>query len=1008
MSRIVRTTSLAVFLFLGCSKSELFIPQTVLDHPIDNKIEISGGFCAEDADSLESFLKIMFIIDRSNSMVVTDPNNRRISAAQEVVLNFVDDPLTLHIKDGVQFAILSFYGEVITHTKDDFGLPGFSDDGPQIIFSLTQAATPSSNTGYDKALAQAFLLLDRDMAQLDDKARSRTRYEVIFVSDGMPFPDNCQGEVNAPSAAVRAVERVCDLKALHRVSLTFHTAFASVPAMFTPGNDVDQCQDGDLYESIYNTSLGEETQALLRDMAGVCDGTFKLFENGDAINFLDFDFAESRRLFALSSFAANNINARPALDHSEPDSDGDGLPDIEEVLIGSSPYLEDSDGDGFNDSLEWDLRLSGLDPLDPTDGQCGTLDYGDSDGDGLRDCEEAFLGTRKRGFDSDADGLPDSLEVAFNANANSANPLQDSQSDGDADGGTDAEELKWHTNPRLDDVSQRSRVAYDYFQRELPITSGQACYDFEVRNVTLASTVGAPANRSVTGVAEQDGWNRIYLYFAQTPYDDPLGDPIYRMACVDARFIEERDLKIPANGHIDIPPTRPSDTYRATEVLRPESAHCQVSNNTDCGLDAKWCKFEANGSCSCCDPPSLPTDPADGVNCGQPCATCANGIDDDGDGKTDFPADPDCFDSWDNDEDSIHACSNKRDDDNDGRTDWPNDPGCDDSRDNDETNPATLPQCSDGVDNDNDGVIDFPSEPGCYAAADNTEGQNTTVTLFACQDGVDNDGDGLIDMADGGCFNPQDLEESGPSACFFCECLSDVTPNQCDIGSGYCKPRSGIPPGRLAGPPPGTPPMCRGRLPPVIPGNPPATYPPDPCASNADCRGSVCRAGTCSPCLVNADCDTVVGAADGVCDSIRGWCLAPVPSTAVSCTVDANCVAPTGPGGTCETDIGYCDVDPYNACRTDKDCKAGDRCSRERGFCLTPVFNTAQCNNDISCNSGICDTDLGWCLPDQGTEQCIHDDECPFGDCKNGGYCEQQTFVFPEDFNPDKDCLIAQ
>lgn len=44
------------------------------------------------------------------------------------------------------------------------------------------------------------------------------------------------------------------------------------------------------------------------------------------------------------------------------DSDGDGIPDLLELLIGTNPYNADSDGDGFPDGLELAL---GSDPLDP-------------------------------------------------------------------------------------------------------------------------------------------------------------------------------------------------------------------------------------------------------------------------------------------------------------------------------------------------------------------------------------------------------------------------------------------------------------------------------------------------------------------------------------------------------------------------------------------------------------------------------------------------------------------
>jgi len=455
------------------------------------------------------------------------------------------------------------------------------------------------------------------------------------------------------------------------------------------------------------------------------------------------------------------------------------------------------------------------------------------------------------------------------------------------------------------------------------------------------------------------------LYMAQTPYDEPLGDPLYRVACVEARFVESRDLKVPASGRFEIPATRPSGTWEPSSVLRPNHNACHASVNQDCGVNALWCHFEDDGTCNCYRPPGI-NEPADGVLVG-PCPACANGVDDDGDGYTDFPNDPDCFESTDTDEGPNNACSNGEDDDGDGKTDWPNDPGCTDAYDNTEADPAILPECADGIDNDGNGATDYPEEPGCFAANDNQERQILASPTPACSDSADNDGDGLTDFpADPGCFDANDLDEDGPAVCFYCEQFTANRPGQCDIGSGLCRPRSGIPP---AG----------------------------GCGSNADCRGAVCdtTSGRCSPCLRDEDC------APGVCDASKGWCLQPAYDP-TPCTSNADC------DGRCDTALGYCDVDPYYACADKDDCYPGDLCSEERGFCLTQTFATEQCEQASDCTSGACDVGLGWCLPSQESDRCIHDDTCPFGDCTRSGYCEQQTFVFPSDFHPDEDCLRAR
>jgi hypothetical protein len=60
-------------------------------------------------------------------------------------------------------------------------------------------------------------------------------------------------------------------------------------------------------------------------------------------------------------------------------------------------------------------------------------------------------------------------------------------------------------------------------------------------------------------------------------------------------------------------------------------------------------------------------------------------------------------------------CADGIDNDGDGRVDA-DDPGCVDVTDDDEADPDPLPACANGLDDDDDGLIDFPDDQGCRAA----------------------------------------------------------------------------------------------------------------------------------------------------------------------------------------------------------------------------------------------------------------------------------------------------
>ncbi len=102
------------------------------------------------------------------------------------------------------------------------------------------------------------------------------------------------------------------------------------------------------------------------------------------------------------------------------DTDGDGLFDSEEQLLGTDPNLVDSDGDGINDDAEdsdgdgvnnFDEILAGTDPSVPNGSTIVTATT-DTDGDGLFDFEEANIGTNPNLADTDNDGINDGDEDA--------------------------------------------------------------------------------------------------------------------------------------------------------------------------------------------------------------------------------------------------------------------------------------------------------------------------------------------------------------------------------------------------------------------------------------------------------------------------------------------------------------------------------------------------------------------------------------------------------------------
>ncbi len=132
-------------------------------------------------------------------------------------------------------------------------------------------------------------------------------------------------------------------------------------------------------------------------------------------------------------------------DPHNPDTDGDGLTDGEEVLkYKTNPLNPDTDGDGLKDGEE--VKVYGTDPLNP-----------DTDGDGLTDGEEVLkYKTNPLNPDTDNDGLTDGDEVHI-YHTDPLNP------DTDHGGVPDGVEVRRGTDPLnpADDFPKKETLAIE-------------------------------------------------------------------------------------------------------------------------------------------------------------------------------------------------------------------------------------------------------------------------------------------------------------------------------------------------------------------------------------------------------------------------------------------------------------------------------------------------------------------------------------------------------------------
>ncbi len=490
---------------------------------------LTGTFLTESPDEINFPVKVLFAIDCSLSMgdeevgVVagSDPYFLRI----EAVRNFINE---YNSNENTSFAVMLWSNTVFETTN------GYTKD-PAVLDAILTDVHNDTTTDYLGTLDEMFVDIRNDIVNSNEENRVRSKYIVVFLSDGVP---NAQGQTQADADIWNSVEDIKDMADEYGVGVfNFHTSLL----LGNFGNDA------------YGQARRAEAETTLRGMAEHGNGQFTLFENAEAIDFINIVDLRLTVEYDVKYLVAYNFNARAGQELVYADSDGDGLWDEEEAVYGTDPTRKDTDGDGFSDFFEIKVSSPGhtLDPLDPSDSICDPGAVGiDSDNDGLTDCEELVKGTNRFIPDTDQDGIPDGIEFLAGTN-----PLEiQHTADTDFDGVMDWLEVQRHTNVTSNDPKIRQRYSYQYDIRDgglVEINQGTEMashvrqFHFNITNIDLVSTLGYVMENGETW---HSGDNLIRFYLAEVPEDMPDSPPIFRMAEVVVNLNDENKTVVLTPG----------------------------------------------------------------------------------------------------------------------------------------------------------------------------------------------------------------------------------------------------------------------------------------------------------------------------------------------------------------------------------------------------------------------------------------------------------------------------
>ncbi|ADO69855.1 cell-cell cohesion protein MtsD [Stigmatella aurantiaca] len=639
--RMLMAAGLLASLLASCTDT-LVEPLVQEQSLLDDRLTLAGRVCTAPSNPSGFPVKVVLVIDQSGSMCVSDPPGSqgvdgfceqvddillppgvlepaRVRALKRLVNQFRQQP-------NVQISIVPFETNVKNvwppaTTGNRFARPDASLD--TYIRGLQNQL--GKGTDYQGAVGYAYSLIASDINAVsasNPEVLPRTRYVVVFLTDGTPYP-RCSANDNLSAYATpdspdltwadsssagdfcnlldpdspdsieefqpgtdrnqnyqlfSYVRRLMELKDQYNVGdIRMHTVL-----LFNQ-QAVRLC--GPICQDIYGTYPGvtpaEYPQAakkvaawLLARLAEIGNGVYQEFNDTGEINnmglgALDYSSFASRNV--LKTLMVRSLSAIPGESGRELDTDGDGVGDLLDntFTLQTNAYVPDSDGDCLDDGFETrrqdqgfkpgnDLDARGCDPNSPLTRGCACRD---TDGDGLSQFAEAYLRTRDGIVDSDGDGVPDGIESRYGLDPLTANV---SGLDTDGDGIPDSDELRAESDPTRRDRAFYERYGYQYGVKIAERrANGSTCYDFTVSNLQLVT----PPNRS--GV--QQGYNLFKVWFAEAPESGVATDyGVWRTACAWAQYAPP-GLRVPLGASLALEDgnfRRPQDLDEMSEYMQ--------------------------------------------------------------------------------------------------------------------------------------------------------------------------------------------------------------------------------------------------------------------------------------------------------------------------------------------------------------------------------------------------------------------------------------------------------
>ncbi len=202
----VATLAVAVVLVLSSCSDAFIEPRTKEQTNVDDRLALTGRVCTAPPDPTGFPVKVVLIVDQSGSMCVSDPPGSQESSGFCEMYAVVPPGITTPARvrsltqlmdqfqnqPNVQVAMVPFETNVKGPWPDAASGKRFARPDSTLRARIQGLqAQLGKGTDYQGALAYAYGLIAGDIADVNStnpEQLPRTRYVVVFLTDGVPFP----------------------------------------------------------------------------------------------------------------------------------------------------------------------------------------------------------------------------------------------------------------------------------------------------------------------------------------------------------------------------------------------------------------------------------------------------------------------------------------------------------------------------------------------------------------------------------------------------------------------------------------------------------------------------------------------------------------------------------------------------------------------------------------------------------------------------------------------------